>query len=176
MANESLLDRRGNAVPAPTRAATIDDALFVACGLAWCAGLIHAVAAVGHVDEYLPAAVFFSFLAPAQAALGTALYRHASRNLLLAGAVGSALVVALWVVSRTSGLPVGPHPWVAEAVGPLDVIASADEVLLALLACLQLAGARGRRVRRSFRLPLLGAGAGLILLSLLALTAGRHLH
>jgi uncharacterized membrane protein len=31
-------------------------------------------------------------------------------------------------------------------------------------------------VRRSFRLPLLGAGAGLILLSLLALTAGRHLH
>lgn len=50
------------------------------------------------------------------------------RWLLVAGCAGSALIVVTWVVSRTVGVPVGDTPWESEAVGAIDVIASAFEV------------------------------------------------
>jgi hypothetical protein len=156
--------------------ARIDDGLFVACGLAWAAGLIHVVAAIQHVDEYVLFAVFFALLAPAQFAWGTALYRRPGRRLLLIGAIGSLLVVALWVASRTTGLPLGPEAWTPEPVGPVDAIASADELALALVAVMQLVQRSGGALGRGFRHAVLAAGTCLILLSSLALVLGGHAH
>jgi hypothetical protein len=46
----------------------------------------------------------------------------------------SAAVILLWLVSRTAGLPVGPEPWEAEAVGTADLLCSGFEAaLIALL-------------------------------------------
>src|SRR3954468_11024118 len=116
------------ASPATSADATrVDDRLVIVCGLAWASGLIHVVAAVQHVDEYLLFAVFFAWLAPLQFAWGVAVYRRPSERLLALGAVGSVLIAVLWVVSRTSGLPIGETPWQPEPVGPLDVLATADE-------------------------------------------------
>jgi hypothetical protein len=142
----------------------IEDRLFVLCGLSWAAGLIHIAAAVAHLDEYALYAVFFEILAVAQFAWGVAVYRAPSRTLLGAGAVVSVLVVVLWIISRTAGLPVGPEPWHAEAVGPLDALASADELILALLVATRLRGP-GRSLAH-------GAAVCLILLSSLALAGG----
>jgi hypothetical protein len=144
-----------------------DDRVFVLCGLSWAAGLIHVVAAIGHVDEYALCAVFFEVLAMVQFWWGIAVYRAPSRRLLHAGAVMSLLVVVLWIVSRTAGLPIGPEPWHAEAVGPLDVLASADEALLALLAA--------ARLRDHGRPLAYGTALCLMLFSSLALTSG-HVH
>jgi len=153
-------------------AAQLDDRLFIACGLSWAAGLIHVRAAFDHIDEYALYAVFFALLAPAQFAWGTALYRRASRRLLYAGAGMSLLVAALWIVSRTSGLPIGPTPWRPEAVGPIDSLCTADEVVLAALALLQLRpGGRGPGRRL-----LAAAGIGLILLSSVVLVMAGHAH
>jgi hypothetical protein len=161
------------AVPAAGR---LDNALFIACGLAWSAGLIHVEAAIQHVDEHLLYAVFFALLAPAQFAWGVALYRRPGRRLLLAGAVGSLLVVALWIVSRTSGLPIGPAAWVPEPVGPIDSIATADEAVLALVALLRLPASRGTKMMRASRYVAAAAGTGLILFSSLALVLGGRAH
>jgi hypothetical protein len=144
-----------------------DDRLFALCGLSWAAGLIHVAAAAGHLDEYVLYAAFFEVLALVQLGWGVALYRAPSPRLLGAGAALSVLVVALWVVSRTTGLPIGPEPWHAEAIGPLDALASADEATLAVLAVTSLRGS-GRALAFS-------VAACLVLLSALALTSG-HVH
>jgi hypothetical protein len=168
-------DRR----PAPLQRVDgrLDDRLFLLCGLAWGSGLIHVVAAFGHVKEYALYAIFFALLAPAQFAWGVALYRRPTRGLLWFGAVGSALVAVLWAVSRTSGLPIGPEPWTPESVGAIDVISTADELLLALVGAWLLTGLpRPGRAARGIRHLSLALGAFLILLSSLSLIRNGHGH
>jgi hypothetical protein len=174
MVLESQLSSAG--APAAT-AHRLDNALFIACGLSWGAGLIHVQAAIQHVDEYLLYALFFALLAPAQFAWGVALYQRPGRRLLLAGALGSLAVVALWIVSRTSGLPIGPTPWRPEAIGAIDALATADEAVLAVLALLQLRGSGGGRLTRGSGYAAAAAGTVLILFSSLALVlGGAHTH
>ena len=153
----------------------LDDRLLIACGLAWAAGLIHVLAAVQHVSEYVPFAVFFELLALAQFGWGVAIYRSASRRLLALGAAASLLVVAVWVVSRTAGVPLGPAPWTPEPVGLLDTVASADELVLALLVLFQLRPWNGRAAR-AVGVFAAGAGLCLILLSSLSLMGGHPGH
>jgi hypothetical protein len=50
----------------------------------------------------------------------------------LLGAAGNSAVVLIWLVSRTVGLPLGSHPGRPEAVGLLDVAATAFEVAMVL--------------------------------------------
>jgi hypothetical protein len=164
-----MLSSRSNSA-----AARVDDRLFVVCGLAWAAGLIHVLAAIQHVDEYLLFAVFFALLAPVQFAWGVAVYRRPGQRLLLAGAVGSLAVALLWLVSRTIGLPLGETPWQPEPVGAIDVLATADEVVLALMVFAELAPRRA--LVPAYRVAAAAAGTGLILLSSLALVAGGHAH
>jgi hypothetical protein len=94
--------------------------VFLACGLSWGAGLIHLQAAGDHIAEYALFAVFFALLATAQFAWGVAICRSPARGLLGAGAVVSLLVVMLWAVSRTIGLPIGPEAWSPAPVGSLS--------------------------------------------------------
>ena len=101
--------------------------------LAIAAGLIHAVAAVTHSGEYWLFGSFFAVLAVAQVVWGALVYRGASRSLLVAGAWASASVALLWLVTRTVGLPIGPHAGRPEAVGPLDILATLDELAIVVL-------------------------------------------
>ena len=154
----------------------LDNSVFVACGLACGSGLIHVDAAVEHFHEYVLFAAFFVALACLQFAWAAAAYRRPTRAILRAGALGSLLVVALWVVSRTSGLPLGPERWEPESVGGFDSIATADEIVLALLI-LAPAGLRGGAAGRWIsKEGALGVGLFLILLSSLALVSGGHAH
>lgn len=58
--------------------------------------------------------------------------------------IGSAVLIALWAVSRTVGLPYGPHPGESEAVGLLDALTVAAQLgVVGLLA----------RTSRPLRLP-----------------------
>lgn len=155
----------------------LDDRLFLACALAWGAGVIHVAAAVSHLDEFVLFAVFFEVLALAQFAWGVALYRAPSRRLLLVGAIGSLAVVALWAVSRTSGLPIGPSPWRRpEAVGLLDSLATADELALAAIVFLRIRAKSARRWERRVGTVVAAVALGLLLTSSLALVSGGHVH
>ena len=135
-------------------------------------------AALDHFDEYVPYAVAFIVLAAGQAGWAAATYRAASRTLLRAGVVASAAVVLAWVISRTTGFPVGPEPGVAEPVGLLDVVATLDELAVIALAMAGLraptsvaATGRGATGRALF-----AAALGLIVLSTLVLAGGLHAH
>jgi hypothetical protein len=148
-------------------------ALLIACGLSWSAGLIHVKAGIDHLHEHVLVSVAFGLVAAAQLVWGIAVYRRPTRGLLAAGAALSVVVVALWAMSRVAGLPVGAGRFSPEPVGALDAVASADEVVLALLALLHLrAGPAARGVA-----PLAAAaGMCLILLSALLVAGGGHAH
>jgi hypothetical protein len=100
--------------------------------------------------------------------------RRRSRGLLPAGAALSLLVAAVRAMSRTTGLPVGPEPWRPEDVGAVDAIATADELVLALLVWLYgFSGLRGRPLR-TLGVGAKTAGVVLVILSSFALLAAGH--
>jgi diguanylate cyclase (GGDEF)-like protein len=118
------------------------------------AGLIHAGVCPEHFREATVLGVFFLVVATLQLAWAAAVLTRASRGLLLAGAAGNAAVVAVWALSRTFGVPVGPRPWRSEAVGVFDVLAVIAEVAVTVGA-VWLAGKR-RRSGPSWRSQLRG--------------------
>ncbi|HET7416894.1 MAG TPA: hypothetical protein VFJ61_04620 [Solirubrobacterales bacterium] len=99
---------------------------------------IHAAAVPGHVNEWPAAGVFFAVLALAEVALAAAVAVRPSRPTMAAGATVSVASAALWAMSRTVGLPVGPQPFAPEAVATPDVVATALEGVAAYL-CTRLA-------------------------------------
>jgi hypothetical protein len=153
-------------------AAHLDDTLFLACGLAWCAGAIDVAAAVSHFSGSALYAVTFMGLAAAQFLLGVAIYRQAGRRLLIFGACLSLAVALIWIASCTTGLPVGSSPWTAQPVGTGGFIAGADEFALALIVACQLGAGRAGALTRGVKRVVSVAGIFLILLSSLILTLG----
>ena len=99
--------------------------------LAWASGIIHAQASAAHLAEWPLAALFFGALAAAQFGVGAVIWARPSARVLRVAAVGSLLVVALWVLSRTAGVPFGPDINRPEVPGIPDVLATVDELLLA---------------------------------------------
>jgi hypothetical protein len=99
------------------------------------AAMIHLAVVGPHLQESVLYAAFFITAAIAQlvAAMTVTLSRP-RRWLLLTIAAGSALMVAVWALSRTVGLPIGPTPGVAESVSLPDVIASVAEVVVVVLS------------------------------------------
>lgn len=57
-----------------------------------------------------------------------------SRRLFVACALGNGSFVRLWLLSRTSGFPIGPEPWAAEPVGVVDGIVAAIELGIVIVA------------------------------------------
>jgi hypothetical protein len=118
-----------------------------AAALSVAAGLIHASVTVVHFREFWLFGLFFAIAAPLQVVWGEMVRRRPwDRRLLLAGAGANVAVALLWLVSRTVGLPIGPEAGEVEGVGLKDVLATADELALALVVALVLAGARGRAI------------------------------
>ncbi len=148
--------------------------VLLAAGLAWCTALIHVQASVDHFDESRLYALLFIALAVAQALWGFAIYRAPRRRLLILGALGSLVVIGVWIASRTSGLPLGPTPGVAEQVGALDAIATANELALAILVAVELGRGEAPRalITRSFQV----VAILLIVVSTLVLGGGFHAH
>lgn len=106
-------------------------AVLAICSLG--AAVIHVAAFGEHFDEYWPYGVFFVTVAWCQAIWAAWVVYRPSPRLLLAGNVGNALIVGVWIVSRTVGIGIGPQ------VGP-EAISAADTVC-ALLELAVVAGA-----------------------------------
>jgi len=150
--------------------------------LSLAAGAIHFAVIQEHLLEFVPYAVLFVALAWYQVTwpLAHLWYRGAWLTwLTVAVNLGA---VAVWAWSRTIGLPFGPAPCEVELVGPLDVTASAMEVVLATLLLVFIRRPTGRAVRRlrlQRRSEWLGAGLWAILIVMLATfailsTSGHH--
>lgn len=124
-----------------------------ACGISVAASMIHASYIVPHFREYWLFGLFFVFSAVFQLVWGMVVWnRRSDRALLSAGAVVNLAIVVLWIVTRTVGLPIGPDPGQTEVAGLHDILASVDEIALAL-AC-GLALIPGARWKGALTVPL----------------------
>ena len=115
----------------PTREAHLGGVLrYVLAAASLGAGLIHVTAIFDHW-EHPVVATFFVLLTAAQLAWAVAVVLRPAPGLLKAGAAMSLGVVALWLITRTTGLPGIPGAEDREAFGLKDGMASALEVILA---------------------------------------------
>ena len=126
---------------APGRGRTL--ALLLAA-LSIGAAIIHFAVIAQHWDEWWLAAIFFIAVALFQLAWATLVLLRPSVPVYLSGAAINALVVVTWIVSRTSGIPVGPEAGEPEPVGFPDVLATAYELLLVVLVLALVSRSRGR--------------------------------
>jgi hypothetical protein len=111
-----------------------------------CSALVHLAVMPDHLEESVWYGAFFLLAAIGQLVLAGGLVLRPGRNLVLAGAIGSAVVVGLWLVSRTAGVPIGPDHGATEPFGTLDILASTAEAVSALAGFVALrAWGSGRR-------------------------------
>lgn len=92
------------------------------------AGLIHLAVVQEHLDEYWLFGVFFIVLGVVQIAWAVAALALDRPPLLRTMAYGNLAVIALWAVTRTFGLPIGPEHWEPEAATRADVLCTVLEV------------------------------------------------
>lgn len=105
--------------------------------------MIHLAVFGAHLQESTLYAAFFAFAGVAQAGLALLLAVRSRRPLLLAAVILNGLFIAVWAISRTTGLPFGPDPGVPESVTLPDVIATVEEGLVLGLALLLASRLRG---------------------------------
>lgn len=132
--------------------------LLRACvALSLAAALIHATVISEHFDEWWGYGVFFVAVTAAQIAFAVVLVPFAAsgrsplpRWLPIAGITGNLALIALWVVTRSLGIPyVGPEAGEVEAVGQSDLLTKAAELVLVVVLAILLA--RGTSAREADR-------------------------
>ncbi|HEX3433003.1 MAG TPA: hypothetical protein VHT25_02975 [Solirubrobacteraceae bacterium] len=106
---------------------TTETVLVLAAALVFVGGLIHVGAAVDHFAEFPLYTLVFCSLAAAQFAWAALLLRKPSRRVMLLGCGFELAIVALWVVSRTAGVPIAPTAWVPEEIGSADLVETIGE-------------------------------------------------
>lgn len=134
---------------APRLLAGVTVGQLTLAGLSVVAAGIHAWVVPEHYEEDALLGVFFAVVGVAQAGWAAAVISRPTRRLHGAGIALSAGSLALWALSRTAGLPIGPEPWDAEPAGLLDVAAGAAEFAIVVVAAMSLG--RGAFVRRGER-------------------------
>ena len=103
--------------------------LYAAVALSLVAGLVHLWVAPEHFEEWWGYGAFFLVAAAAQVLYAPVLLRWPSRGVLLAGIAGNIAIVALYLLTRTTGIPLfGPEAGEVEGIGFADVCATTSEL------------------------------------------------
>lgn len=155
-----------SAAALPRVAAPPAPALAMAVGLAAFVAASHLEAAAGALAHSPAVAAIVAAVGFAAAAWALRAARRPSRATLLAGAAAALALAALWVWTRTMGVPLDGSAARAPA-GVLDAITALDEVLLAGFA---ISAARSLGGPARDRFPVAGCVA--ISLSFVALAMG----
>ena len=126
----TTLRNRGVLGPGERTATLTATAAAVVATVSLGAAAIHFSVIQEHLAQDYAFGVFFIGIAWFQAIWAQVYLLRRSYLLAGIGAIVNVAVVGIWVVSRTTGLPFGPTPWVPEAVGPLDMFATGFEIAL----------------------------------------------
>lgn len=121
---------------------------------------IHAWVVPEHYEEYALFGVFFGAIGFAQAGWTAAVLRRPTPLLHVVGIALSAGLLALWALSRTAGVPIGPEAWEAEPAEVLDVAAGVAELGIILVATMSLTTPRRSAYLRASRTCLSGTRNG----------------
>lgn len=178
--NTAMSEGPASATPdkAPERATMPDVARLVAAVAMLGAAIIHFAFAPDHMSEQTSHGVFFLAVGWLQlfGAAALAFSWAPLRTWLLASAGLNAGVAALWLLTRTAGLP-GDEP---EAVGFPDALASGLEVVAAASALVVAMGWLTDRTLRQPRLAIIGvpviAMVAVVTASVVPALGGGHSH
>ncbi len=99
---------------------------LLSLGAAW----VHLAYAPPHLRQWWAYGAFFVATGVAQALFALLIVRRRQVWVLAAGVAVNAAIIAMYVVSRTYGPPLGPHARVPEVAGPVDLATTAAEVCL----------------------------------------------
>ncbi|WP_433497592.1 hypothetical protein ACQP1K_21990 [Sphaerimonospora sp. CA-214678] len=113
--------------PAP---ATGPIVLGIASGASALAGLAHYAAIPAHRAEWPAAALLFTVVGAFQVLWPVLVRVHPRRALWWTALAVNVGLLALWTLSRTTGMPFGPEAGEPEHIGVLDTIASASELIV----------------------------------------------
>ena len=104
------------------------------------AAVVHGTVVGEHLSEWAPAGLFFLFLVVLEAGLGVLALLGWSRSVALLAIVSGLGTVAIWAVSRTVGMPIGPADFqVPEGVGVPDVVCGVLELVAVGVCAVSLA-------------------------------------
>jgi hypothetical protein len=126
MSTPVLEDRTDRSVLATARPYLASSLAALSAG----AAAIHFAVIFEHFSEYVLYGVFFLIVSWAQLIWAAAVVWRMSRRWLVLGLAGNALVLVVYVASRTAGLPFGPDVSHPEPVGGLDVVSGILELAL----------------------------------------------
>jgi hypothetical protein len=149
--------------------------LRAAATLSVLAAAIHLWVVPEHLEEWWGYGAFFVVLAAAQGLYGLGLLRPPSRPYLLVGVAGNLAVAILWLVTRTTGIPLlGPHAGEVEGVGWLDLACTLGEV--GIVAGLGTLAMRGLPTEGRIQVVVVAAASSLLFWHLLHLLGGSSSH
>ncbi len=107
--------------------------LYAAAALSLLAALIHLWVTPEHFEEWWGYGAFFLVAAAAQVLYAPLVLAWPTRIVLLGGIAGNLAIVALYLLTRTVGIPLfGPGTGEVEEVGFVDLCATASEVGIAV--------------------------------------------
>jgi hypothetical protein len=144
------------AVPA-RRSAPLLTAPAAAAALSLAVAWVHLAYVASHLRQWWAYGAFFLAAGVGQALFAPLVLRRPRPRVAAVGIAGNLAIVGMYVVSRTTGPPLGPHAHVPEPAGPIDLATTAAEIAL-VGVLLTLLGARARR----FTANLLVAGGALL--------------
>ena len=107
------------------------------------AAAVHLGVTGAHFAQWWVYGVFFLLVAAAQLGWASAAWLRLDRRVVLLGAAGNLVLIVLWLLTRTVGVPVGPQAGVPEPFGAADAIAAGFEAVVVGLGLVALALARG---------------------------------
>ncbi len=126
MATSSLTDQAARAAPATARPFLVAGLAALSAG----AAAIHFAVIFEHFAEYVLYGVFFLIISWAQLIWAAAVVWRPGRLWLTLGIAGNALILVIYVASRTAGLPFGPDVASPEPVGGVDLVSGILELAL----------------------------------------------
>ena len=113
------------AAAAPPRT-TVAVAAALSLGAAW----VHLAYVAPHLRQWWAYGAFFLATGIGQALFAPLILRWPRPWLAVVGIAGNLAIVAMYVLSRTNGAPLGPHANVPERVGTVDLATAGAEVVL----------------------------------------------
>jgi len=130
----STVLRPTSAVPAAARARLLGPGTRrragAAAALSLAAAWVHLAYAAPHLRQWWAYGAFFLATGAGQALFAPLILRRPRPWVIAAGVAGNVAIIAMYVVSRTYGPPLGPHARVPEVAGPIDLATTAVEVCL----------------------------------------------
>jgi hypothetical protein len=151
--------------------ATSDGVILVAAFMLAAAALVHLALTPEHFAEWWVFGALFAIAAGLQLVTAIVLLRTPTRPAIAWTCLINAGIVAVWVLSRATGLPFGPEAGDPEALGWMDVLTTVDELLVIAMLSIEagwIACSRNGRVSNVCR----GCGVALAIVLTLAFAGG----